>query len=330
MQSLHHDAFVFDAHCDTLGQALPGLLRRDLREWGAFGHLDLPRLAAGGINCQVFACFPGESRLNAGATSAALARLEVLCELLAQAPESITLVQTAADLDHLTPDGPIGALLGLEGAEALDGTLSLLHTFFRLGVRVLGLAWNPRNAACDGVDGGSDFGLTAYGRELVHRCNQLGVVLDVSHLNAAGTKDVLSISRQPIIASHSNARALCNNRRNLTDSQLAAIAAKGGVIGATFVPDFLTDNQEEASIAHLLAHIDYMVDVAGIDHVGLGSDFDGWSLPEDLDSGEKYPRITDGLLAYGYPEEAIRKILGENFRRVFHQVLPPGDPIGDA
>ncbi len=325
MHPLHYDAFVFDAHCDTIGYALPGHFHRDLREWGSSGHLDLPRLAAGGINCQVFACFPGEARVGAAPTSAALQRLEALYELLAQAPERVMLVHTAADLDRLGPGRPVGALLGLEGAEALDGTLALLHTFFRLGVRVLGLAWNPRNAACDGVDGSSDLGLTPYGRDLVQACNRLGVIVDVSHLNAAGVADVLAISSQPIMASHSNARALCDHRRNLTDAQIAAIAAHGGVIGATFVPMFLTDRPDEASIGHLLAHIAHMVDVAGIDHVGLGSDFDGWTLPDDLDSGEKYPRITDGLLAWGYSEDAIRKILGENFRRVFKQVLPPGN-----
>lgn len=322
MHPLHHNAFVFDGHCDTLGWALPGPFHRDLREWGQAGHLDLPRLRAGGVNCQVFACFPGEGRLNAGSTAASLQRLEALYTLIAQAPDQITLVRTAADLDHLTNDGPIGAILGLEGAEALDGSLALLHTFHRLGLRLLGLAWNPRNAACDGVEAGTDYGLTPFGRELVATCNRLGIVIDVSHLNAAGVSEVLAHSQHPIIASHSNARALFDHPRNLSDDQMRAIADQGGVVGATFVSYFMAANGFDATLDHFLAHVQHMVDLIGPDHVGIGSDFDGADICRGLESGEKYPQITDALLARGYPEDAVRGILGENLRRIFRQVLP--------
>ena len=322
MHALHARSFVFDGHCDTLAAPLPGPYPRDLTQWGETGHLDLPRLRAGGVNCQIFACFPGEYRLSANPTSAALQRLENLYDLLTRAPDQITLVRTAADLAQLTVDGPIGAILGLEGVEALDGSLALLHTFHRLGVRNVGLAWNGRNPAGDGCEVGSSFGLTPFGRDIVRACNRLGMVIDVSHLNDAGLADVLALSVHPVIASHSNARALCRHPRNLTDDQLRAIAGKGGVIGATLVAMFIADNPAEASLPRFLDHIDHLVQVAGIDHVGLGSDFDGCTPPPDLNSGEKYPRITDGLLARGYAEEAIVNILGANFRRVFSQILP--------
>jgi membrane dipeptidase len=322
MHPLHRHAFVFDAHCDTLAWTLPGPQQRDLRLWGQVGHLDLPRMAAGGINCQVFACFPGEANLTAAPTAAALRRLEGLYRLLEQAPDRLTLVRTAADLRALTSEGPIGAILGLEGAEALDGSLALLSTFFRLGVRVLGLAWNGRNAACDGVAVGDAYGLTPFGRELVAACQQLGIVIDVSHLNAAGLEDVLALSTQPVIASHSLARRLCHHRRNLDDDQLRGIAATGGVIGATFVAEFLTTPASEATLDHLLDHIEHMLAVVGPAHVGLGSDFDGAVVCRGLESGDKYPALTEAMLARGYPEAVIRGILGENFRRVFGQVLP--------
>lgn len=322
MHPLHRRSFVFDAHCDTLAWTLPGPQRRDLREWGQVGHLDLPRMEAGGINCQIFACFPGEANLTAAPTAAALRRLEGLYRLLEQAPDRLTLVRTAADLTRLGPDGPIGAILGLEGAEALDGSLELLYTFFRLGVRVLGLAWNGRNAACDGVTVGDRYGLTPFGRDLVAACNDLGIVLDVSHLNAAGIEDVLALSRHPVIASHSLARAVFEHRRNLSDAQLRGIAAAGGVIGATFVAEFMAAPPDQATLEHLLTHIEHMLAVAGPAHVGLGSDYDGATLCRGLESGEKYPALTDAMLARGYTEDVIGGILGENFRRVFIRVLP--------
>ncbi|MBX7237134.1 MAG: dipeptidase [Caldilineales bacterium] len=322
MHPLHHHAFVFDGHCDTLAWTLPGPLQRDLRQWGQASALDLPRLRAGGVNCQVFACFPGEARITVGATSAALQRLEGLYTLIDLAPDQITLIRTRADLDALHPGGPIGAILGLEGSEALEGTISLLRTFHRLGLRLLGLAWNPRNAACDGVLAGGAYGLTDFGREVVTTANRLGIVIDVSHLNAAGVEEVLEISQHPVIASHSNARALFDHPRNLTDAQIQAIAGQGGVVGATFVAEFMTANLHEATFDHFLAHLEHILDLAGPEHVGLGSDYDGATICRGLESGERYPLVTEALLARGYPETTIRAILGENLRRVFRQVLP--------
>ncbi len=320
---LHQNSFLFDAHCDTLGDAIaPPPRGRDLTQWSEKGHLDLPRMRAGGINAQIFACFPGVDRLHASPTAAALQRLEALYQLTESAPEQITLITTKKALAQLTPNGPIGAILSLEGVEALDGQLALLHTFYRLGLRNVGLTWNPRNAAADGVGANTDFGLTPFGKAVVETCQKLGIMIDVSHLNEAGIADVLAMSHRPIIASHSNARALCDHPRNLTDDQIRAIADQGGVIGATFVSHFLNPDYRKASLNDLLNHIDHLVEVAGIDHVGLGSDFDGCLPPQELDSGEKYPAVTRGLLQRGYQPDDIRKILGENFRRVFLEILP--------
>ena len=323
MNPLHHNTFVFDAHCDSLGFAtLPPKQRCDLSQWGETPHLDLPRMRAGGINCQIFACFPGQARLNADPTGAVLERMEAYFDLQARVPDQVTLIQTAADLAQLTPGGPIGAILGLEGSEALDGSIARLRTFHRLGLRNLGLAWDGRNMACDGVGVGSTAGLTDFGRDVVTACNDLGIMLDVSHLNPAGVEDVLGLSKQPIIASHSNARVLCDHRRNLSDEQIRAISDADGVIGATLASIFIALDPSEATLGGLLDHIDHLIQIAGVDHVGIGSDFDGTDLPPELSSAEHYPRITEGLLGRDHAEDAVEKIMGANFRRVFSRVLP--------
>ncbi len=319
---LHFNSLVFDGHCDTLGHAVAAPPQhRDLLTRSEKGHLDLPRLREGGINVQIFVCFPGADRLHACPTAAALRRLEAFYHLMRRAPDQLALIQTADDLARATPHGPVHGILGLEGVEALGGSLDLLYTFHRLGVRNIGLTWNPRNAAADGALAGTSYGLTAFGRDVVAACNDLGIMIDVSHLNAAGVEDVLVFSKRPVIASHSNARALCDHPRNLTDDQIRGIAEKGGVIAATFVSHFLHPDFRQASLNDLLDHIDHLVQVASVDHVAIGSDFDGCLPPPELNSGEKYPAITQGLLQRGYSPEAIRKILGENFRRVFLEVL---------
>jgi membrane dipeptidase len=200
----------------------------------------------------------------------------------------------------------------------------LLRVFHRLGLRLLTVAWSRRNQAADGAwEARTGGGLTSFGVKLVEECNGLGIVLDISHLAPAGVKDVLEVSSAPVIASHSNAHALCPSPRNLTDGQLRALAEKGAVVGVTFVPAFVSERAEDASLERLLDHIGHIVQTAGIDHVGLGSDFDGFHPPEPkgLEDVTCMPAITAGLVTRGYAEEDVRKILGGNFMRVFREVV---------
>ncbi len=318
---LHQDSIVFDGHCDTLLEILSG--KRKFDERSRKGHIDLPRLREGGVTAQVFAVYLEDQYLPAGAVKQTLRMLDTLHHELDAHPDAFTLATRAADIEAAKRQGKVAAVVGLEGAEALEGDLATLRMFYRLGVRLLTVAWSRRNQAADGVGelrtGG---GLTTFGVELVHECNRLGVLLDISHLAPAGVKEVLEISSQPVIASHSNAYALCAHKRNLTDEQLQAVARKGGVVCVVFVPVFITAARKDASLEKLLDHIDYIVRVAGIDHVGLGSDFDGFSPPPPvgLEDVTRMPGITAGLVQRGYSEADIRKILGENFMRVFRQV----------
>ncbi len=318
-QALLSAAIVVDGHCDTLGDVLEG--KRTLAERSALGHVDLPRLREGGVTAQIFACFTPIHEYHRSATRYALRMVDVLHQAIDAHPAELLLAAGADDIRRAKAEGKVAAILGLEGAEPLGDSLAVLRSFHRLGVRVLGLTWNFRNEVADGVmEGRQAQGLSPFGAQVVEECNRLGVLIDVSHLAPAGLEDVLRVSQQPVIASHSNARALCDHPRNLTDAQVEAIASRGGLVGVTFVDAFLHQPASEASIEHVLDHIDYLLRIAGPENVMLGSDFDGAEMPQGLEDASRYPALTAGLAARGHGEAAIRGVLGLNFLRVFEQV----------
>lgn len=320
--SLHRNSIIFDGHCDTILQVLDK--KRTLGKRAKDGHIDLPRLLEGGVTAQVFAIFLEDEYLPASAVKQTLRVLDTLYSELQDNPDTFMLAMRGADIEQAKKTGKVAAVVGCEGAEALEGDLAVLRMFYRLGVRLLTVTWSRRNQAADGAyESRTGGGLTNFGVQLVEECNRLGILLDVSHVAAAGVRDVLELSTQPVIASHSNAYALCHSVRNLSDEQLVALAAKGGVVGVTFVPSFITDGGKEASLERLLDHVDHIVHVAGIDHVGLGSDFDGFGppAPAGLEDVTRMPALTAGLVSRGYSESDVRKILGGNFLRVFRQVV---------
>lgn len=319
--ALHRSAIVVDGHCDTLGDIAEG--QRGLGERSDLGEVDLPRLREGGVTAQIFACFVPVHEYRRGATRHALQRLDAFHETLETNPDQLLLATGAADIHRAKAEGKVAGILGLEGAEAIDGSLEVLRAFHRLGVRNLGLTWNFRNEVADGVLEGSEAeGLTGFGVQVIEECNRLGILIDVSHLAGAGLQGVLQASQKPIIASHSNAKALCDFLRNLSDAEIEAIASDGGLVGVTFVPSFLTVPRTNATMDHVLDHLDHMIQVAGPEHVMIGSDFDGMGplTPKGLEDVTRYPWLTAGMLARGHSEETVRKVLGLNFLRVFEQV----------
>ncbi len=319
--TLHRESIVFDGHCDSLLRVLEGKLR--LGELNTDGHLDLPRLRQAGVTALVFAVFLEDCFLPAGAARQTLRALDALFGALAENPNALMLATKSQDVELAKSTGKVAAIIGFEGAEALEGDLGLLRVFHRLGLRLLTVTWSRRNQAGDGIwEARTGGGLTNFGTQLIEACNQLGIVVDISHLSPPGVKDVLTISAAPVVASHSNAFSICPNRRNLTDEQLAGLAACGGVVGVTFVPSFISEKEDEASLETLLDHIDHIARVAGVEHVGIGSDFDGFgpSAPKGLEDVTCLPEITAGLVRRGYATEDVRKILGGNFLRVFRQV----------
>ena len=236
-------------------------------------------------------------------------------------------VELATSADDFRP-GRVTAILHLEGAEPLAPDLSDLEAWYERGLRSVGLTWSRPNAFAEGVPfrfpstGDTGPGLTEAGKELVRRCNELGILVDLSHLNEAGFWDVAELSSAPLVATHSNVNALCASSRNLTDAQLDAVGKSGGIVGINFAVSFLrADGANEAAtpLTEIVRHAEYIADRIGLDHVAFGSDFDGALVPEELDGIAALPNLVDAFREAGWDEEAVEKITHRNWLRVFRE-----------
>ncbi len=239
--------------------------------------------------------------------------------------DTVTPVITARDLREQIENDEFSAILHFEGAEMIDTRFNALETFYEAGLRSLGIAWSRSNVFGHGVpfafpsspDTGP--GLTSAGKALVRACNELGIMIDVSHLNEAGFWDVVDSTSKPVVASHSNAHAICPSSRNLTDKQLDAIRDSDGLVGLNFNVPFLRPDGERDTAMPLdvmADHVDYLVKRIGLDRVALGSDFDGALMPDDLSDASKLPNLMDTLRQRGYDDDALRKIGYQNWIRV--------------
>jgi membrane dipeptidase len=234
-------------------------------------------------------------------------------------------VALATSADDFRP-GRVAAILHLEGAEPLAPDLSDLEAWYERGLRSVGLTWSRPNAFAEGVPfrfpstGDTGPGLTEAGKELVRRCNELGILVDLSHLNERGFWDVAETSSAPLVATHSNAHALCAASRNLTDEQLDAIGASGGVVGVNFAVTFLREDgrplPDQTGLDEIVRHIDYLAERMGIDHVAFGSDFDGALIPTALGGAVGLPKLVDALRDAGHDETSVAKVTHRNWLRV--------------
>jgi membrane dipeptidase len=233
-------------------------------------------------------------------------------------------VRRATSVDDFD-NGEIAAIVHFEGAEALAPDLSDLEAWYERGLRSVGLVWSRPNAFAEGVPfafpGTPDTGpgLTDVGKSLVAACNRLGILVDLSHLNEAGFWDVARVSDAPLVATHSNAHALCASSRNLTDAQLDAVRDSGGLVGVNFAVTFLREDGgevRETPITEIVRHVDYLADRMGIDHVAFGSDFDGAVVSDDLGGVAGFPKLVDALREAGYDDESVEKVTHGNWLRV--------------
>jgi membrane dipeptidase len=330
------DAGVFDAHSDLLYAVSR---EHDLGTRRVLAEQYLEDMRAGGIDMRVTPIFLDAAGAREPATRRGLGVAEVFHREV-EATEGLEAATTAADVRTGADSDAVTLILGMEGAEPLSGDLTVLDAFYRLGLRVLGLTHSRRNMAADGsfyqpTRSGTPGGLSAFGVDVLDRCNDLGIVVDVSHLNEPGFWDVVEFADRPFVASHSNCRALHDHPRNLTDEQIRAVADSGGVVGVNALQLFLHGTDPDLST--VVEHVRHAVDVAGIDHVGFGFDFYDYNLDylspvvaerkidvsaaTGLTGDADVSSLAAALLEVGFEPEAVRKLLKSNFVRVFETVL---------
>jgi membrane dipeptidase len=340
---------VFDGHNVVLlrlwskkaGDPVAAFLKGD-----GEGHLDLPRMVKGGFAGGFFAIFvpspqdadlhddddlnpPDSHEVGQFAALAATMSMASLLFRIEEASEGrLKVCRGAGEIRAAMAEGKIAAIFHIEGAEAIDPELKALDVLHKAGLRSLGLVWSRDNVFGHGVpfrfpsspDTGP--GLTAAGKALVRRCNELKIVIDVSHLNERGFWDVARHSSAPLIATHSNAHALSASSRNLTDEQVRLIGGSKGMIGLNFANGFLRADgrwQSENGLDTMLRHLDHLMKLAGEDHVGLGSDFDGARIPSGIGDGAGLQNLTSAMLAHGYGEALVRKLCSENWLSVLER-----------
>ena len=336
-QTLHRAAHVVDTHNDLLML----VARRPVaRQAAYFRERWLPQLRTGGVDVQVLPVFIDDDFRPEGALRQTLRMIEAGHRLAEANADAVSLCRDGTDIDAALADGKIALILALEGCEAIGTDVGILESMFRLGVRMASFTHFGRTALADGsAEDAAGSRLTAAGVDALRLAESLGILVDVSHLSAAGTDHVLELATRPVIASHSSAHALCQHHRNLTDARLKGIAASGGVVGVNFFYGFI--DAANPSMDRLVDHIEHIASVAGVDHVGLGPDFikevfEELPLPPDgelldgfddkctipgLDGPAGLPLVTDALVRRGWRDNDIRKVLGDNWLRVFRSDL---------
>lgn len=368
---VHASSLVIDTHADTPQRFVDEAW--NFADALGSGHLNLDSARRGNLAAEFFAIWPEPSAWKDRFAHRTLALIDGVLEQVRRFPNELALCTSTNDILAARASGKFAMLMGIEGGHALENSLALLRDYYALGVRYMTLTWANSNDWADSSGDVDDAaiphhnGLTDFGREVIAEMNRLGMMIDVSHASDKTFADVLAVTRVPVIASHSCARALCDSPRNLTDDQLRALAANGGVCMVNFYAAFVDETYRRAwteqklalrvasqtladeyasrgeslpyyvsgqldrdfaarlprpPFASLIAQFDHIIRVAGVDHVGIGTDFDGISaLPEGIDSAADLPKITAALLDLGYSPEDLRKILGGNLMRVFGEIL---------
>ncbi len=341
---------IFDGHNDTLLR----FYQNDDVDYHDFlgemdgGHIDLVRARRGGFAGGFFAVYvPNpQTRIDPDnmpdiskpyvspavefvfSQRVALRMMADLFKLEAESAGQVKVVRTAAELEHCIESDIFAAILHFEGAEAIDEDLNALEVFYQAGLRSLGIVWSRPTIFAHGVPiafpSSPDIGpgLTDAGKRLVKRCNQLGIMIDLSHMNEAGFWDVAALSDAPLVATHSNVHAICPISRNLTDKQLDAIRASDGMVGLNFATGFLNADgawDSDRPLDIMVRHLDYLVERLGETRVGLGSDYDGARVPDAVGDVSKLPNLIAALRDAGYGDDLLHKLTHQNWVRVLRQ-----------
>jgi membrane dipeptidase len=334
------------------------LSKTDLAAPVPFTHTDLPRLAAGGVGAQFWSVYVPVSLAGEAAVAATLEQIDFVHRMIARHPGALELALTSADVERIFAAGKVASLIGAEGGHCIASSLGVLRTFYRLGVRYLTLTHAANVPWADSAtDEPATGGLTAFGRHVVGEMQRLGMLVDLSHVSPDTMRDALDVAEAPVIFSHSSARALCDHPRNVPDEILGRLPGNNGVCMVTFVPAFVSPQCREweqglaaemerrgmdtgdrasragarreyarvhpppvATLAQVAGHVEHVRDVAGVDHVGLGGDYDGTDdVPEGLADVSCYPALVAELLDRGWSEEDCARLAGGNVLRVMRE-----------
>lgn len=324
--------YILDTHNDTMLRIIhqdTWLPRVDLGSSTDF-HIDIPKLQKGGLNIPFFAAYTeGFGENTNKSISRTLALINALYFTEKKNSDSLKIIKSFKDIVDAINDGKIAAVPAIEGSYSLDRDYSfeLLHQYKDLGIKAITLTWNYSNALGEGASKTyndksktpSSGGLTEHGKNIIAEMEWIGILVDISHIDEGTFWDVMEVAKAPVIASHSGVDRIKQHVRNLKDDQLKAIKETGGVVNIVFYPGFLGE-EDSASSSEIVDHIDYVVDLIGIDYVGLGSDFDGDITPKDLKDAGEIGKIRDELKNRRYGEEDIQKVLGGNMLRVLKEV----------
>ena len=352
VKAFHEEAIVVDGHNHIMLELYKRRLRGDK---AVFSNYYAPRIRQGGVNV-IMLVVGGDHIIQNNDSDlmlwGALWNMDMLWEEVEESKEDIALCLNCNDIDRALSEGKIAILITMHGGRPLEGkpnmeTLVGLHTFYKLGLRQLMLVDNGRNRIADGKgEERTGGGLTNFGVSVVKEMNRLGILIDVAHIADRGFWDVIEISQDPVVDTHTMARGVCDHNRNLTDEQIKAIAQKGGVIGMSCFSATIT-TKEWATVEDLIDHVDYIADLVGIEHIGLGPDhthfelvINMWNPPhkpgwmegvnygvketymiEELKDITTFPIITEALMKRGYSPRDVKKVLGENWLRVYRQIL---------
>ncbi len=372
-RAIQESAIVIDTHADTPQRFLDEHFDIGSTDQNDYGHISVDKARRGNLGAEFFSIWV-EPETNAGHFARhTFDLIDSVYEQAARHPDRMVMAFSVADIERAHKQHQLAALMGIEGGHSIENDIHLLRDYYRLGVRYMTLSWSNTNEWADSSGDINDpkvehhNGLTDFGKQVVLEMNRLGMMVDISHVSDKAFWDAIAVSKAPVIASHSSARALCDAPRNMTDDMLRAVAKNGGVVDVNFFSGFLDQKYWDASRAQskerdaavqaalaqiraegkpvaymdedriqrewlakiprppfsvLIDHIDHIAKVAGVDHVGLGSDFNGVSgaTPAGMDSAADLPKITQALLDRGYSSEDVRKILGGNLLRVFGDV----------
>ena len=372
-RAIHDTAIVIDTHADTPQRFLDDGFDIGSDDPKDTGNLTLEKAHRGNLGAEFFSIWVDPEINHGHYAQHTFDLIDSVYEQAARHPDRMMMAFSVADIQRAHGEHKLAALMGIEGGHSIENDIRLLRDYYRLGVRYMTLSWSNTNEWADSSGDIDDpkvqhhNGLTDFGKQVVIEMNRLGMMVDISHVSEKTFWDAIAVSKAPVIASHSSARALVNAPRNMTDDMLRAVAKNGGVVQVNFFSGFVDENYRKAVEAQakdqadaikslietfqaqgkpvnymqverlerewmakiprppfksLIDHIDHIAKIAGVDHVGLGSDFDGVSgaLPQGMDSAADLPKVTQALLERGYSAEDIKKILGGNVLRVFQQV----------